>query len=75
MGNYFTEKEIKVRNKAYDSMYDLNSKSNYKYDDVIQKMNKEALEKGYYYKLDNNKQKFYLKKMDNPKESPYYKGN
>lgn len=56
-------KEIKLLNKVYDELYNLNSYYKYKYDYMLETLEEQAKSKGYEFKLNDKTQKFRLIKV------------
>lgn len=56
--------------KAYDSLYDLNTRMNHKFNDTLVELEKEAEEYGYKFKL-NSKDKFKLYAMTKKEYEEY----
>ena len=57
------KKEIKLLNKAYDELYNLNSYYKYKYDYMLNELEEQVKNKGYEFKLNDKTQKFRLIKV------------
>ena len=56
--------KTKAYGEAYDKLYDLSSRTNYKYEKELEILKKDVKKEGYEFVLNNKSQKFKCRRLD-----------